>query len=205
MKQEERRQQTIKRLLDTTKKLIIEKGCHSITMQDIMERSGMSKGAIFHYVKSKDEIFTWVLRERLEDTNNRFMREAEHGSRNFEDPMQEIKESILAFDNPNDVTNKVLLYLLGKEDDLMIAEALRTYFDRSVHLSTVWIETGQRYGVISDSVDAKKIGDMFTLMTFGLRIRSSIPQAQAVFKAEDLSDFISDILNGSDRKRGGEA
>ena len=201
MKQEERRQQTIRRLMDTTKELITEKGCDSITMQDIMSRSGMSKGAIFHYVKSKNEIFIWVLQERLEETNGNFMQEVEQGRRNFDEPMRKIKESILAYENPYDVTNKVLLYLLGKEEDPMVAEALKNYYDRSVYLSKMWIETGQRYGVIPETVDAEKTGDMFTLMTFGLRIRSSIPQAQAVFKAQDLTEFISGILNGSERRK----
>ncbi|MFX3633198.1 MAG: TetR/AcrR family transcriptional regulator [Candidatus Pristimantibacillus sp.] len=202
MKQEERRQQTIRRLMDTTKELIMEKGCHSITMQDIMNRSGMSKGAIFHYVKSKNEIFIWVLQERLEETNGSFMKEVEQGRRNFEEPMQEIKESIIDYENPHNVTNKVLMYLLGKEEDPMVAEALKNYYDRSLYLSKMWIETGQRYGVIPETVDAEKTGDMFTLMTFGLRIRASIPQAQAVFNAQDLSEFISDILNGSKQRKG---
>ncbi|MCM3782390.1 TetR/AcrR family transcriptional regulator [Neobacillus mesonae] len=201
MKQEERRQQTIRRLMDTTKELIIEKGCHSTTMQDIMQRSGMSKGAIFHYVKSKNEIFIWVLQERLEETNDNFMKEVEQGRNNFDEPMQKIKESIIAYENPNDVTNQILLYLLGKEEDPIVAEALKQYYDRSINLSKLWIETGQRYGVISKALNAEKIADMFTLMTFGLRIRSSIPQAKSVFKAEDLSKFISDILNQGSEER----
>jgi AcrR family transcriptional regulator len=201
LKQEERRQQTIRRLMDMTKELITEKGCHSITMQDIMNRSGMSKGAIFHYVKSKTEIFIWVLQERLEETNERFMKEVEQGRQNFDEPMQAIKESIIAYENPHNVTNKVLLYLLGKEEDPMVADALKNYYDRSVYLSKMWIETGQSFGVIPETVDAEKTGDMFTLMTFGLRIRSSIPQAQAVFKAQDLSEFIRDVLKGSERRK----
>ncbi|SFB51625.1 transcriptional regulator, TetR family [Cohnella sp. OV330] len=194
MKQEERRLQTIQRLMEATKALIAEKGCHAITMQDIMSRSGMSKGAIFHYVKSKNEIFAWVLQERLEETNASFMNEVEKGRRTFDEPMQRIKESIVAYENPRDITNKVLLYLLGKEDDPAVAAALRQYYERSVLLSKTWIETGQRYGVIHAAVDAGKTGDLFTLMTLGLRIRSGIPQAQAVYKAEDLTTFIRDIL-----------
>jgi AcrR family transcriptional regulator len=201
LKQEERRQQTIRRLMDSTKELIVEKGCDSITMQDIMNRSGLSKGAIFHYVKSKNEIFIWVLQERLEETNGSFMKEVEQGRRNFDEPMQKIKKSIIAYENPRDVTNKVLMYLLGKEKDPMVAEALMNYYDRSVYLSKIWIETGQRHGVIPETVDAEKTGDMFTLLTFGLRIRSTIPQAQAVFKAQDLVEFISDMLNGSERRK----
>lgn len=201
MKQEERRQLTIRRLLDTTKALIEEIGCQTMTMKDIVDRSGLSKGAIFHYVKSKNEIFVWVLLERLEATNDQFTKAVEQGQQSFDEPMEEVKKSIIDYENPNDITNKVLMYLLGKEEDPMIAEALKQYYERAVFLAKTWIETGQRHGVIPEAIDALRTADMFTLMTFGLRVRSSIPQVQGVFNAEELSEFISGILNPS-RDRG---
>ncbi|NHN35467.1 TetR/AcrR family transcriptional regulator [Paenibacillus agricola] len=202
MKQEERRQQTIRILLDATKELIRAKGCHSITMKDIMDQSGLSKGAIFHYVKSKDEIFVWVLQDRLEETNERFMNEVEKGRRSFEEPMWKISESIAAYEKA-DVTNKVLMYLLGKEEPF-IAKALKQYYERSVFLSRQWIEIGQNSGVIPESVDKDKTAEMFVLMTFALRIRSSIPYAPTGFTAHDFSSFISDILYPSKKEKKGE-
>ncbi|WP_373229494.1 TetR/AcrR family transcriptional regulator [Cohnella sp.] len=198
MKQEERRQQTTELLLDSTKKLIQEKGCHSITMKDIMEKSGLSKGAIFHYVKSKDEIFAWVLQERLERTNERFMNEVKQGRKNFDGPMQRLAESFTALENPKDVTSKVLIYLLGKEDQPIIAEVLKQYYERSVHLSGQWILTGQQYGVIPESVNTDKTAEMFVLLSLGLRVRSSIPLASAVFNSQDYSSYIINILNPSE-------
>ncbi len=195
LKQEERRLQTTQLLLDSTKELIREKGCHSITMKDIMEQSGLSKGAIFHYVKSKDEIFAWVLQERLEETNERFMNEVEQGRKTFDGPMQKLIDSFKALEDANDVTSKVLMYLLGKEDQPLIAEALKRYYERSVHLSKQWIMTGQRHGVIPESVNTDKTAEMFVLLSLGLRVRSSIPFASAAFNAHDYSSFIINILN----------
>lgn len=195
MKQEERRQQTTQLLLDSTKELIREKGCHSVTMKDIMDRSGLSKGAIFHYVKSKDEIFAWVLQERLEETNDQFMNVVENGEKAFDGPMQNIMDSLPALEDAQDVTNKVLMYLLGKEDQPRVAEVLKQYYERSVHLSKQWILTGQRHGVIPESVNTDKTAEMFVLLSLGLRVRSSIPFASAAFNAQDYSSFIVNILN----------
>lgn len=202
MKQDERRLQTTRLLLETTKELIREKGCHSITMKDIMNRSGLSKGAIFHYVKSKDELFVWVLQERLEETNQLFMNEVEQGRRSFEEPYQKIFESISAYANA-DVTNKALMYLLGKEDQPVIAEALKQYYERAVFLSRQWIETGQRHGVISELVDAGKTAEMFVLLTIGLRVQSTIPSITSVFRAQEFSSFIIDILKSRQREQKG--
>lgn len=194
MKHEERRKQTTRLLLDTTKALIREKGCSSITMKDIMERSGLSKGAIFHYVKSKDEIFVWVLQEQLEETNERFTNEIEQGRRTFDEPMSKIADNITALEHEQDVTNKVLMYLLGKEEEPVVAEALKRYYERSVDLSKQWIEAGQRHGVIPSSVDAVKTADMFVLLTIGMRVRSTIPMARAAYKAPDFIAWITETL-----------
>ncbi|WP_019537372.1 TetR/AcrR family transcriptional regulator [Paenibacillus ginsengihumi] len=194
MKHEERRKQTTRLLLETTKALIREKGCSSITMKDIMERSGLSKGAIFHYVKSKDEIFVWVLQEQLEETNERFMNEIEQGRRTFDEPMSKIADNITALEQEQDVTNKVLMYLLGKEEEPVVAEALKKYYERSVNLSRQWIEIGQRHGVIPSSVDAAKTADMFVLLMIGLRVRSTIPMVQAAYKAPDFIAWITETL-----------
>jgi AcrR family transcriptional regulator len=197
LKQEERRQQTTKLLVDSTKELIREKGCHSITMKDIMDISGLSKGAIFHYVKSKDEIFAWVLQERLEETNERFMNEVEQGRPTFESPMQKITESLSALEDSQDVTNKVLMYLLGKEDQPLVADVLKQYYERSVHVSKQWIQTGQEHGVIPESVDTDKTAEMFVLLSLGLRLRSSIPLAGTSFNTQDYSLFMRDMLQSN--------
>lgn len=194
MKQEERRQQTTRQLIDATKELIREKGCHSVTLKDIMEKSELSKGAIFHYFKSKDEIFVSVLQERLEETNERFVNEVEQGRRTFDGPMRQIARGLPALEDAQDITNKILMYLLGREDQPAVAEALKQFYERSVQLSKQWIATGQRHGVIPESVDTDKTAEMFVLLSLGLRIRSSFPIAPASFTAADFSSFMVNIL-----------
>ncbi|WP_308634879.1 TetR/AcrR family transcriptional regulator [Paenibacillus silvisoli] len=194
MKQEERREQTTRLLLQTTKQLIREKGCASLTLKDIMERAELSKGAIFHYVKSKDELFAWVLGERLEETNQRFMDEVGQAERNFEGPMGSIAENFHTLEDAEDVTNKVFVYLLGKEEEPAVAEALNRFYERSVQLSRGWIEAGQRHGVIPETVDADRTAELFVLISFGLRVRSSFSLLDASFTAKQFTAFIADLL-----------
>ncbi|WP_219838054.1 TetR/AcrR family transcriptional regulator [Paenibacillus sp. R14(2021)] len=194
MRQEERRQQTIRQLLDATKALIQEKGCHEITMKDIMERSELSKGAIFHYVKSKFELFAWVLGESLEETNSRFASEVERRGATFEQPMQMIARGFADLEAAGNPTNKVLMYLLGKEDEPAVAEVLQQFYERSVQFSRHWIVTGQQHGVIADAVDADKMAELFVVLALGLRTRSSIPNTAPTFTAQDFTAFVSGSL-----------
>jgi AcrR family transcriptional regulator len=194
LKQEERRQLTKQKLLDTTKELIREKGCDSLTMKDIMDHSGLSKGAIFHYVKSKDEIYAWVLKERNEMINRSFMGEVERGDKEFEGPLRKITETLHHLDDPADVSNKVLKYLIGKEDQPEVAEVLEEFYEQTLSFSKQWIITGQQHGVIPNTVDADKTAGLFVLISLGLRIRSSLTSAPATFSLQDYFSFLSDTL-----------
>ncbi|GIP58492.1 TetR/AcrR family transcriptional regulator [Paenibacillus woosongensis] len=194
MKNEDRRKQTIRQILDATKELLREKNCHTITMKDIMEKSELSKGAIFHYVKNKDEIFAWVLQDRLEEINEQFMKEVEQGEKTFDGPMLAISSNLAALENANEVTNKVLMYLLGREDEPAVAEVLHHFYQRSVHLAKQWIVIGQQHGVIQESVDSERTAEMFVLLSFGLRVRSSFLKVPVSYTAQDLSSFMAATL-----------
>lgn len=43
-------------ILDAALALFVEKGFHETTIQDIADGAGLTKGGIYHYLKSKDEI-----------------------------------------------------------------------------------------------------------------------------------------------------
>ncbi|MBW4082293.1 TetR/AcrR family transcriptional regulator [Paenibacillus sp. S150] len=195
MKNEDRRKLAVRQLLDATKLLLQEKSCHEITLKDIMEQSQLSKGAIFHYVKSRDEIFAWVLHERLKAVDELFNAEvAKTGDSTFERPMQAISRNLAELEDSHEVTNKVLLYLLGKENEPAVAEVLQQFYERSVSVSNQWIRTGQEHGVIKESVQPDETAELFVLLSLGLRVRASIPTSSASLTAKEVSDFMAGIL-----------
>jgi AcrR family transcriptional regulator len=59
-------QQTIENIINVAAKLFSEKGYEQTTMQDIVDGLGMSKGAIFHHFKSKEDIVNAVV-QRFSD------------------------------------------------------------------------------------------------------------------------------------------
>ncbi|SHF15052.1 transcriptional regulator, TetR family [Seinonella peptonophila] len=193
MKQEERRKKTIQLLLDSTKVLIETKGCHSITMNDIMKQSKLSKGAIFHYVNSKDEIFAWVLQEQLDQTNEKFFNEVNHGEKTFEGPLDKILQSLSSHENQT-VTNRVLLYLLGRENEPSVAKVLEQYYEQVFHYTKQWIASGQKHGVIKNFTNASRVAELLILLTFGYRVRQSIPIENSSFTLDELRSFMSDLL-----------
>lgn len=48
---------TVQKILDTAERLFIEKGYDRASLQDIINATGLSKGAIYHHFSSKEDIF----------------------------------------------------------------------------------------------------------------------------------------------------
>lgn len=64
--------QTIEKILSISGELFLTKGYDKTSMQDIVNELGMSKGAIFHHFKSKDEIFETVTVKMAEEQVARY-------------------------------------------------------------------------------------------------------------------------------------
>ncbi len=194
MKQELRRERTKRLLLDATEEVIREKGCARTTLNDIMERSGLSKGGIFHYVKSKDELFSLVLQERLEETNRRFFKATVEKEDKFAGPLGEIIARLPELEDPDDVGNQVFMYLLGKRDQPEVRNVLQQFYEQTFHISKRWILAGQEAGVIPLSVDADKTADLFVLISFGLRVRSVVSADRFAFGSADFAALMANML-----------
>lgn len=50
-------------ILDTAHRLFLQKSYKEVTLKELMEETGFSKGAFYHYFKSKQEIFEVILKE----------------------------------------------------------------------------------------------------------------------------------------------
>lgn len=59
-------EQTIERIITVSAKLFAEKGYEKTTMQDILDELKLSKGAVYHHFKSKEEILEVVIDHWLE-------------------------------------------------------------------------------------------------------------------------------------------
>ena len=55
-------EQTVKLILDVSTRLFVEKGYEQTSLQDIINETKLSKGAIYHHFISKEEIFEAIFR-----------------------------------------------------------------------------------------------------------------------------------------------
>lgn len=68
-------EETVNRILDTAYRLFLEKGYEHTSIQDIINHlGGLSKGAIYHHFKSKEDILEAVT-NRITEQSNRMLAE----------------------------------------------------------------------------------------------------------------------------------
>lgn len=94
---------TVEKILEVSKRLFLEKGYDNTTIQDIVnELDGLTKGAVYHHFKSKEEIMH-ALGDRMFFDNNPF--EAVRGRTDL-NGLQKIRE--LLFVNQTDAERTTL-------------------------------------------------------------------------------------------------
>lgn len=68
----EKSAQKKKYILDTARKVFVEKGFQSVTMKDIVEACEISRGGLYLYFESTDQILLEVLRMEADETDDVF-------------------------------------------------------------------------------------------------------------------------------------
>ncbi|MBD3920414.1 TetR/AcrR family transcriptional regulator [Paenibacillus sp. PR3] len=182
-------------ILDTVEELVREKGCRQTTLQDIINRSGLSKGAIYHYVTGKDELLGLVLKSRIEQINDRFHEAVNNPATNgLENPLQVIVAGMAKTSSHEDVTNKIFIYLLSQMDNPKVSEIMNSLYDYTLNTSTQWIEIGQQHGVIPPTIDKVKAAESMLLFTYAMRVQNTIKQDAGSMTAQDMMQFMARTL-----------
>jgi AcrR family transcriptional regulator len=183
-------------IMETAEQLIQEKGCRQTTLQHIIDRSGLSKGAIYHYVSGKDELFGLIMKFRLEAANERFDQVvAEAAQGDAKTPIQSIARSMVSHSAKETVSSKIFTYLLSQIDNPKVAAIMHDVYEYTLQTSRRWIEVGQQAGVIPPGIDAGRIATLLMVFGYGLRIHHLIaPSGGAEPSEEDVLAFMLRVL-----------
>ena len=163
MKQGEKSLLSRNKILEACGILFAEKGFDATTMQDIIARSGLSKGAIYHHFKSKEEIMQ-ALGDKMFFDNNPF---DEIRKRTDLNGLQKIRELLRLnqSDTKRNEFNMAAIPIL--KDPRILATAVEA--NRRV-LTPLWLELleeGKADGSIQTKY-AKELSELLPLINFWL-------------------------------------
>jgi len=148
--------QTVESILAVSARLFLEKGYDRTSMQGIVDALGMSKGAIFHHFRSKEEILDAVLNRHFESAERKLlewlgeMREREPGLSAREKIARLFEKTIKSAE-----TSPLILMFIEFQSPRMTMASLRDGMERTAPM----IAGLMREGIEDGSISAESPGE----------------------------------------------
>ena len=109
-----------KYILDTAKKVFVEKGYKSVTMKDIVEACNISRGGLYLYFDSTEQILLEILQMEAEETDDVFTQNITEEDTAADILTLFLKEQKKELLQKNNLTVAIYEYFLGSRRQIRI-------------------------------------------------------------------------------------
>lgn len=152
---------TVEKILDAAQRLFLEKGYDSTTIQDIVnELDGLSKGAVYHHFKSKEEIMDAVS-DRMFTANNPFEAVRRRSDLNG---LQKLREAIRLNQSDEARTNMTIQSIPITRNPRILVEMIESNRRILTPYYLELLEEGNKDGSLHTEY-AKEIAELLPLLT----------------------------------------
>jgi len=174
------RERKINHILDSAIETIAVKGIGSVSINDIAAAADVSIGNVYHYFKSKDDIFAEILRRgQTAYGDNVSMLAAQEGA--ALDKLRRLSESWLALDNSWAYTILIHTARMSETSSEEIRRAVTERFTNNLEPVAEMIRQGQREGQIVDG-SPLELAYYFVSLIQGLTLQN-MPGAEVPIRA----------------------
>jgi AcrR family transcriptional regulator len=181
-------------ILDAAAKLFASQGYENSTVDDIAKSSGLSKGSIYYYFRSKLEILFALTERSVNQTEHADLRVAAVG-RYGPQAIYKLPRELYTLDqlHPDRINLLGQLYSLASRHP-EIRERLVEYHRRWDNASAELIEQAINEGQIKP-VDGKLIGQSISCLYYGVYLRKQLdPDVNFVAVMESATKLLYDAL-----------
>ena len=152
---------TVERILDAATRLFLEKGYDNTTIQDIVnELDGLSKGAVYHHFKSKEEIMDAV-GDRMFLSNNPFEKVRNRKDLNG---LEKIREAIRLNQSDEARTDMTIQSIPLTRNPRLLVEMIQSNLRVLTPYYLELLEEGNKDGSIHTEY-AREIAELIPLLT----------------------------------------
>ena len=179
---------TEERILDAAQRLFLEKGYDNTTIQDIVdELGGLTKGAVYHHFKSKEEIMDAV-GDRMFFANNPF--EAVRGRSDL-NALQKLRETVRQNQADKDRTSMTLQAIPITQNPRLLVEMIKSNRDILTPYYRELLEEVTRDGSLHTEY-GEELAELLPLLTSLWLLPSLFPTSREGMRRK--FHFIGDLL-----------
>ena len=165
-------------IIDTALQLFLQKSYHEVTMQDIVNETGLSKGAFYHYFNSKEQVFEEVTKVYFGATKMQvYSRIPQYSLWDFcQEYLKESSERMYIYTDRSDQgkgTLKGNRFALIFDAMKLLPEFNKKQEERKKEELQYWtniIAQARASGEISSAASDKQIAKLFIYQNYGARI-----------------------------------
>lgn len=173
---DEYKQNVREKILATAGILFARKGYHATSMDDIVRESGLSKGAIYGYFESKDDLFLSLSDEQLAsiiDNMRAAFSEKDSARKKLEKAAEIHFRQII---EPDDVWCVTLERWVESPKIPSLGKRIRRRYDLANKFLSEIIEEGKRSGEFRKDVDSEAISSVLLATIRGLAVHTRMGQ-----------------------------
>ena len=180
---------TIEKILDVSQRLFLEKGYDNTTIQDIVDSlGGLTKGAVYHHFKSKEEIMNAV-GERMFFSNNPF--DAVRGRTDL-NGLEKLREVVRSYNADAARTRMTIQAIPIMQNPRILVELIESNRRILTPYFQELIEEGNRDGSLHTEY-AHELAELLPLLSSLWLLPSVFPATPAELKRKFR--FIGDMLS----------
>jgi AcrR family transcriptional regulator len=152
-------------LLDSADKCFAENGYEATTIDDIVEDSGTSKGAIYNYFESKEDIYLSLAERRTDAVRQTILEELSEKKSPLE-KLQRVFE--LDFEEKTELERRLdLEFWINASRNENLRKRLVLRAQKSVDLIANIIEEGIATGVFKNDLNSQLVSELYWSITDG--------------------------------------
>lgn len=174
-------------LLESALKCFGEKGYHSTTMDDIVAYSKTSKGLIYNYFKSKEELYLTLMQERtvqtFEKINQRFQTISSSKDK-LKELFQMYSEISLTEKWRNMIRVHMEFWINSARHENLQAIMIERYKNQYRLFLSEIIKQGIATGEFKKSIDPDIISSLFWANIDGICLHYSVVEEDEIYKAQ---------------------
>lgn len=132
-------QKTKQHILETAMRLFAEKGMENVNVEDVVKELGVTRGAFYHYFKSREELIAGVMYKSFED-NNPYLAVSSRAELNALEKLQSVIKQNMQPRLENDENTKLQMKKLANNPVVFKNEMLFQVNVMSVYLENLFKE-----------------------------------------------------------------
>ncbi len=191
---------TKEHILEVSLSLFLRKSFKAVTMKEIVESTGLSKGAFYHYFESKDQLFVEVFKHYYSDILQEDFSAFSHNSLKdfYTHALEHTRKNIEKVLNLSDSktvgkTNHYLMLFDAIHRNPKFREIVKQKSEQEIKAWEKIIKTAKKTGEINTPIAAKEIAKMFIYMGDGHGMHTFFEKKGERFGARETKKLYDEL------------